>query len=227
MQGDEAETGSWWPHHRKKIVAREVPRSAEHVSDAQATARVEQEMLSAAAVSPYEAVGTLPDGTPGAAPRVHVVVMPVGTLSAKITRPPEAVLDPTLMGERHRKHGYKFAYLITQFATLLALLAATTSIVCQLIDESLTARLNAIAAVLLSICSLRLVRLTKLSSRLRGYAVAATALAGIALALTLAAVFFQNDSTPSNRSTTPASTSTGAPSGFPAQPPAPPGARQF
>lgn len=216
MQGDEPETGSWWRHQRKKVVAREVPRAEAHGSNRAAASEVEREMRAAATLST-----PAPEDGPYTPSPVQVVVVPIGTLSAKVTRPPESILDPTLMGVRHRKHNHTFAYRLTQLTTLVAFLAATSSIVCQLLDEPLSARLYAIAAVLLALGSLRLVRLTHLSSRLRGYAVGATVLAGIALTLTLAAVIWHDD--PGRLNTHPANP---APSGAsPAAPPA--GPRQF
>jgi hypothetical protein len=184
MPADEAESESWWRPRRKKIVSHEVSRAHGNGRD---KAHVEREMRDAA-----EGFEPVDDGPDDAAP-VHVVVVPVGTLSTKIARPPDAVMDPSALGIRHRKHRHKFAYRMTVVTTTLSLATATLSIVCELVDDDFSARLNATAAVLLAIGSLRLVRLTQLSSRLRGYAVAAGALAGIALAVTLGMVFFHDD----------------------------------
>jgi len=176
MNNNEAESSGQWLPRRKKIVAREVARPASQ-----------------------DAVNSSPAMEEGDAPE-QVVVTPASSYATTPQRRGEAVLDPTLFGERHRKHSHNFAYHMTQFATLATLLAATGSLACQLLDEPVSARLCAIASVLLAVASLRLVRMTRLSSRLRGYAVGAGVLAGIALAITLAMMIWNDDSpTPSHR----------------------------
>ena len=93
----------------------------------------------------------------------------------------EAVLDPTLYSERHRKRGQNATYRLTQFCALVTLLASLIAIVVALLDDPFVARVLAGAACATAILSVYLVRRSRLAYRLRGYAAAVCVLALIAL----------------------------------------------
>src|SRR5260221_382425 len=108
-----------WFARRKRIVAREVTP----LPPADAAEAVAREMRSAA-------LGELQP-----ADVIDIPRMPQGR--------PEAVLDPTLFSERHRKRGQNTAYRITQVTAVLSLLAASAGIVLALLEEPILARVLA------------------------------------------------------------------------------------
>lgn len=108
-------------------------------------------------------------------------------------RPEPLVLDPTAqIGERHRKHSHKWGYRFTALTSVLAFVLASGAISVLLMDHLNIARLLAVAAVLLAVASLRLAHTSKLAARLRGYAIAASVLAAVALAANLAGNFIHD-----------------------------------
>ena len=122
------------------------------------------------------------DSAGAAAQPVHVVVVPAAA-GSHATRRPEVVLDPTLFSERRRKHRHQTIYHLTQIAIVGTFAAAALGIVGPLVGRARLAQESVGAAALLALLSYRLVRMTGLSRRLRGYAVA-----GIVLALLAGAV---------------------------------------
>jgi hypothetical protein len=150
-----------WFARRKRIVAREVTPLAPD----SAAGAVAREMRSAALgeLRPVDVIDI---------PRSHA-------------GRPEAVLDPTLFSERHRKRGQNTAYRITQITAVLSLLTASAGIVVALLEEPILARTLAGTACGLGTLTVCLVRSSRLAYRLRGYAVAACAFAMISLVVSL------------------------------------------
>ena len=115
-------------------------------------------------------------------------------------QPEPLVLDPTArIGERTRKHSHQRGYRFTAVAALLAFILASASIALILMDHRNMARLVAVASVLLAVAALRLAQTSKLASRLRGYAIAASVLAAVALAANLAGNFIHDTITETKR----------------------------
>jgi hypothetical protein len=108
----------------------------------------------------------------------------------------ESVLDPTQLGERHRKAGHQAAYRLAQGATLLAFLAAATAIALAIAENARVSKWLAGGACVLALASLPLVRSSRLVFRLRGYVAAACILSAIALALSLMPGLFHDDGKP-------------------------------
>jgi hypothetical protein len=98
---------------------------------------------------------------------------------------PESVLDPTLLGERHRKHSQNFAYRLTQAAALLSLLAACGALLSVLLEDVVPGRVLAGGACALAVASVGLVKRSRLAYRMRGYAAAFSVLAAIAMTVSL------------------------------------------
>jgi hypothetical protein len=120
---------------------------------------------------------------------------------------PESVLDPTLLGERHRKHSQNFAYRLTQVAALLSLIAACGAILSVLLEDVHLGRISAGVACLLGVSSVWLVKRSRLAYRLRGYAAAACVLAAIALAVSLIVAAPPEENKPGGAATSKAATS--------------------
>jgi hypothetical protein len=153
---------AWFGRRRKRIEAREV--STPMLPSAKA---VEREMRTAAGVdwAPVEVID---------APR-----MPLGSAE------PATVIDPTQFSERHRKRGQNFVYRVTQMLLVGSLVAACVAIVAALLEDPVLGRWLAGSACVAGVACVWLVRRSRLAYRLRGYAVAACALAGMALIASL------------------------------------------
>jgi hypothetical protein len=107
-------------------------------------------------------------------------------------RAAELVLDPSALGERHRKRGHTLAYRVTATTTIAAMACGLWAIISALMDDAVAGRLWAIAGLLLAIVAVWLSRQTRLSARLRGYAYGAGALGALALGLCLCGGMIQN-----------------------------------
>src|SRR5437016_5496455 len=91
----------------------------------------------------------------------------------------DSVLDPTLFSERQRKRGHNFGYRLAQLTTLACILTAALSIAWALLDHRRRAQGLAAGACLLAMIDFRLVKLSRLAYRLRGYVAAGCVLATI------------------------------------------------
>jgi hypothetical protein len=139
---------------RKRVVSREVQQ-------------VEQANRQAAAMDPeaiIEATGTTPSPTDS-------------------TEVP-LVVDPTTLGRRHRRSSHHRIYRWTQACSMLGALLAAVSVICTLFDDILLSRWLAAPALALAFFSIALAGQTSLSARWRGWAIAATVFAAVALGLT-------------------------------------------
>jgi hypothetical protein len=174
--GSDATAGHNWFGRRKRIVAREVSRAAAAVSgdEDDAVAAVEREMRSAAlgVLKPADVID-LPPALEG--------------------RPPESVIDPTLLGERHRKHSQNVAYRLTQAAVALTVVASLGAILAALLEDAVLAQVLSATACVVAVLGVRLVRGSRLAYRLRGYAAAAGALAVIALVVSVLPQFLHDE----------------------------------
>jgi hypothetical protein len=130
-----------WLGRRKRIVAREVVRE------------VESEMLSAA------------DGSLKPADVIDIPSLP------SPGHPPEAIIDPTLFMERHRRPEQHRAYRLTQLMIAITLLTASAAILGTLMEHRLRALVIAGISCVAAAISVKLVRSSRLAHRLRGYVV--------------------------------------------------------
>lgn len=109
-----------------------------------------------------------------------VVARPTATVP-----PPPAdplIVDPTqYVGIRKRREGSHLKYRLTQACIIASLGTAATGIAMMLTDESLVAQILGGSALVLAVVAVQLVRMSRLSYRLRGYAAAAGVLAVLAL----------------------------------------------
>jgi hypothetical protein len=94
------------------------------------------------------------------------------------------VVDPTTLGQRHRRHGHHRVYRWTQATTLLSALASTVSIFCTLGEDLVVAKSIAGPALALGLVATVLSGRNTLAARWRGWAIAATVFAATALGLT-------------------------------------------
>jgi hypothetical protein len=164
-----------WFGPRKRVVAREVTAAASAAGDeGDPVAAVEREMRSAA-------LGVLKPA--------EVIDLPSPTEA----RPPEAVIDPTLLGERHRKHSQNVAYRLTQAAVALTVIASLTAILAVLLEDQVLAQVLSATACVVAVLGIRLVRGSRLAYRLRGYAAAAAAIAVISLIASVLPQFFHDE----------------------------------
>jgi hypothetical protein len=120
---------------------------------------------------------------------------------------PESVLDPTMLGERHRKHGQNFAYRLTQAAALLSLIMACGGILSVLLEDVHLGRVLAGGACAMGVACVWLVKRSRLAYRLRGYAAAACVLAGIAMGVSLIVAGPADENKPGGAATSKAATS--------------------
>lgn len=105
--------------------------------------------------------------------------------STIIVLPPSAdplIVDPTqYVGVRQRRQGSHLKYRITQACIIASLGTAASGIAMILTDESLVAQILGGSALALAVVAVQLVRASRLSYRLRGYAAAAGVFAVLAL----------------------------------------------
>jgi hypothetical protein len=97
---------------------------------------------------------------------------------------PPVVIDPSTLGGRHRRASHQRIYRWTQGCSMLGALLAAISIVCTAMDDNLLGRWLAAPALGLGMIAIVLSTLTSLSARWRGWAIAATVFAAVALGLT-------------------------------------------
>src|SRR5687768_10272485 len=107
---------------------------------------------------------------------------------------PAIVVDPTLLGYRHRRSSHQRVYRWTQACTLLACLAGVVGVICTLAEDIHVARGVTVPGLLAGGVAIVLSGRTSLSERWRGWAIASTVFAAATLALTwLQPAFFGED----------------------------------
>jgi hypothetical protein len=163
------------PPRRKRVVAREIdPAEADDRQDPGPPADA---AIVPAPVRPpsfeSDTVLVIPSA-PDSSPQDHRTAGP----------DPLPVVDPTLLGQRHRRTRHHRVYRWTQMLTALCGLAAGVSIFCTMLGESLVGRILAGIATGFGMIAVLLSTRTSLSMRWRGWAVAATVFALVALAIT-------------------------------------------
>jgi hypothetical protein len=94
------------------------------------------------------------------------------------------VVDPTTLGRRHRRSSHQRIYRWTQGCSMLGALLAAISVICTMADDILLSRWLAAPALGLTVFSIALSGQTSLSARWRGWAIASTVFAAVALSLT-------------------------------------------
>ena len=94
------------------------------------------------------------------------------------------VVDPTTLGRRHRRSSHQRIYRWTQGCSMLGALLAAVSVICTMADDLLLSRWLAGPALGLTFFSIALSGQTSLSARWRGWAIASTVFAAVALSLT-------------------------------------------
>ena len=104
------------------------------------------------------------------------------------------VLDPTKYSERKRKRSHVRLYRWAELTTGLSCVATLTAIACLALGDRQIGQLVAIAAVALGFAAIALSWPTRLSSRVLGYATAATIVAaiGVTVAFALPASWFED-----------------------------------
>ena len=112
------------------------------------------------------------------------IIQPSDVIDIPTLRPgePEAIIDPTQFSERHRRQGDNRSYRLTQIAVGLSLAASCGAFLGTLMDRRLRALVIAGFASVCAGVAVKLVRSSRLARRLRGYVVAACALALISAA---------------------------------------------
>src|SRR3954447_9648045 len=101
-----------------------------------------------------------------------------------IERQAAVVVDPTTLGRRHRRSSHQRVYRWTQGCSMLGALLAAVSVICTMADDLLLSRWLAAPALGLTFFSIALSSQTSLSARWRGWAIASTVFAAVALSLT-------------------------------------------
>jgi hypothetical protein len=113
------------------------------------------------------------------------IIEATGTTPSPIdSREVPVVVDPTTLGRRHRRSSHHRIYRWTQACSMLGALLAAVSVICTLFDDILLSRWLAAPALALAFFSIALSGQTSLSARWRGWAIAATVFAAVALGLT-------------------------------------------
>ena len=97
---------------------------------------------------------------------------------------PAVVVDPTLLGHRHRRTSHQRVYRWTQACTLIAGVGGVVGVICTLAEDILVARCVALPGLVVGIIAVVLSGRTSLAERGRGWASAAAVFAGAARALT-------------------------------------------
>ena len=109
---------------------------------------------------------------------------PVTAAASPPALDPPIVVDPTTLGRRHRRSSHHRVYRWTQGCSMLGALLAAVSVICTMADDILLSRWLAAPALGLTVFSIALAGLTSLSARWRGWAIASTVFAAVALSLT-------------------------------------------
>jgi hypothetical protein len=110
-------------------------------------------------------------------------------INSAIATPPieqqaAVVVDPTTLGRRHRRSSHHRIYRGTQGCSMLGALLAAISVICTMADDLHLSRWLAGPALGLTFFSIALSGQTSLSARWRGWAIASTVFAAVALSLT-------------------------------------------
>jgi hypothetical protein len=108
---------------------------------------------------------------------------PAGAASSPARDQP-VVVDPTTLGRRYRRSSHHRVYRWTQGCSMLGALLAAISVICTMADDILLSRWLAAPALGLTTFSIALAGQTSLSARWRGWAIASTVFAAVALGLT-------------------------------------------
>jgi hypothetical protein len=120
-----------------------------------------------------------------AAELAHEVIIPASSSAWRDSSPAEAVVvDPTTLGNRHRRSSHHRVYRWTQACSLLAFVAGGVSVFCTMADDIAVARAVAGPGVVLGVVATILSGRTSLSERWRGWAIAGAVFAAAALLLT-------------------------------------------
>ena len=174
-QGDPPPHSNLEPHRRKRVVAREVENGHDHAL--------------APPNSPVDFVIVPAPIRPASFESDAVLVIP----SAPEPPPedvrekgpdPLPVVDPTMLGRRHRRSRHHRVYRFTQLTTMLCALAAGVGLFCTMLGDPRVGRILAGIAIGLGAIAVTLSSRTSLSMRWRGWAVAATVFALVALGMT-------------------------------------------
>jgi hypothetical protein len=106
------------------------------------------------------------------------------------------VIDPSRIARRRRKRSHVLRYRIAELATGFCFVGTIASVVCLVFGDRHLGQLAGGCAVLLGLVAIAFSWQTHLSSRVLGYATAATVVAGIAagVALALPASLFEEAS---------------------------------
>ena len=118
---------------------------------------------------------------------VPAVILPShegGTASIPADPDPVPVVDPTLLGPRHRRTSHLRIYRWTQACTLLSGLAGVVGLVCALAEDVHIARWVAGPGVVVGALAAFLAGRTSLSERWRGWAIAAAVFAAATFGFT-------------------------------------------
>lgn len=106
------------------------------------------------------------------------------------------VIDPTRFARRRRKRSHVLRYRMAELATGLCVVMTIASVACLVFGDRFLGQLAGGGAVLLGLVAVAFSWQTHLSSRVLGYATAATVIAGLAagIALALPASLFEEPS---------------------------------
>ena len=94
------------------------------------------------------------------------------------------VVDPTTLGRRHRRSSHHRVYRWAQGCSMLGALLAAVSVICTMADDIALSRSLAGAGLALGVISILLSGRNELAARWRGWTIAATVFAAVALSLT-------------------------------------------
>jgi len=94
------------------------------------------------------------------------------------------VVDPTTLGRRHRRSSHHRVYRWAQGCSMLGALLAAVSVICTMADDVALSRSLAGAGLALGVISIVLSGRNELAARWRGWTIAATVFATVALSLT-------------------------------------------
>jgi hypothetical protein len=106
------------------------------------------------------------------------------------------VLDPTRYSERRRKRGHVMRYRLAELTTGLSVVGTIAAITCLSLGDRQLGQVTTVVAVLLGLIAIAISWPTRLSSRVLGYAMAATIVAALSatVALALPASWFDEPS---------------------------------
>lgn len=112
---------------------------------------------------------------------------PPGPVLIKPAKPGDVpVLDPTIYSQRRRKRNHVRRYRLAELTTGLSFIATIAAIGCLALGDRHLGQFTAATSVLLGLAAMAIAWPTRLSSRVLGYAMAATIVATIGLTVSLA-----------------------------------------